>query len=76
MNKIKYNTNGITEIYKYKTRFVAKVYTKMEGIDCFDTLSPMTMITTIIVIFSITTIKGWHFDQLDVNNIFLHGDLN
>ena len=61
---------------KYKVRLVAKGYTQKEGIDYFDTYSPVSRITSIRTLIAIASLNNMEIHQMDVKTAFLNGELD
>ncbi|XP_057958384.1 uncharacterized mitochondrial protein AtMg00810-like [Malania oleifera] len=72
--KIKFKSDGTVE--RAKIQLVAKGFTQQAGLDYTETFSPIAKLVSVKCILSIAAIKGWHLHQLDVNNAFLHEDLD
>ncbi|KAL1214091.1 Retrovirus-related Pol polyprotein from transposon TNT 1-94 [Cardamine amara subsp. amara] len=60
---------------KYKARLVVQGFRQKEGLDFFDTYSPVTRITSIRILVGIAALRGLEIHQMDVKTAFLHGDL-
>ncbi|GJR75331.1 calcineurin B-like protein 4 [Tanacetum coccineum] len=62
-------------IDKYKERLVIKGYRQREGLDYFDTYSPVTRITLIRMVLAIAALRNLEVHQMNVKTAFLNGDL-
>jgi hypothetical protein len=71
--KIKHNANR--SVNRYKARLVAKGYAQINGIDYEETYSPVAKMTIVKAIITMTTAKGWSLHQMDVKNVFFHGEV-
>ena len=72
--RVKLKVNGSIECYK--AHLIAKGFHQEEGIDYFDTFSPIVKPTSIRLVLNIALPLKWSPRQLDINNAFLHGTLN
>jgi hypothetical protein len=71
--KIKHAADGSVE--KYKARFVARGFSKVEGIDYEETFDPVARYTSICTIIYLATSMGWRLHQMDVKTTFLNGEI-
>ena len=63
-------------IHKYKARLVVKGFRQKDGLDYFDTYSPVTRITSIRMLIAIAALYNLKIHQMDVKTAFLNGELN
>lgn len=71
--RIKYLPDGTID--KCKSRLVSKGYNQQEGIDYFETFSPVIKSTTFHTVLNVATSRNWCLRQIDINNAFLQGNL-
>ena len=71
--KRKMKADGVID--KYKARLVVKGYKQREGLDYFDTYSPVTRITSIRMLNALAAVYKLEIHQIDVKTAFLNGDL-
>ena len=63
------------QVDRLKARLVAKGYTQVYGSDYGDKFSPIAKIAYVRLLLSMATMCSWPLYQLDIKNVFLHGDL-
>ena len=63
------------QVDRLKTRLVAKAYTQQYGLDYYDTFSSVAKIAFVRLLLSMDVMLSWPIFQLDIKNVFLHGDL-
>ena len=73
---LKNNYNVDVSFQKHKARLVAKGFSQTAGTDYNETYSPVFKPTTIRVVFSHVVYVAWPIHQIEVNNVFLNGDLH
>jgi hypothetical protein len=69
--KVKQAADGSVE--KYKSRFVARGFSHIEGIDYDETFAPIVRYSYIRSILSLSTQMGWRIHHMDVKTVFLNG---
>ncbi|GJT22210.1 7-deoxyloganetin glucosyltransferase-like protein [Tanacetum coccineum] len=72
--KIKLKADGVID--RYKARLVAKGFNHIYKGLSFKPITHVAKMPTVRTLIAMAVHNGWPIQQLDVNNAFLHGDLN
>jgi len=68
--KVKRYPDG--SVKKFKARFCARGDQQKEGIDFFETWSPVVQWSTIRIVMILTALRGWKSVQCDITAAFIH----
>ena len=69
----KYRADGTIE--RPEALLVVLGNNQTEGEDFTETFAPVAKLSTVRIILKLAAAKGWLVHQMDVQNVFLHGDL-
>lgn len=72
--KVKLTSTGTVE--RYKAWLVANGYNQVHGVDYDQLFSPVANLASVRFLIAMAAIHGWHLNQMDVNNTFLHDFLH
>ena len=70
---VKMGSDG--RVNRLKACLVVKGYTQIYGSNYYDTFSPVAKLAFVRLLLSMTAMRSWSLYQLDIKNVFLHGDL-
>ena len=71
--RLKKDANGETQAYR--ARLVAQGNYQIDGIDVFDTFSPVARLASIRTVLALTARLDWEIHQVDVRSTYLYGEL-
>ena len=71
--KIKKDANG--NILKFKARLVAQGFKQIQGINYYETYSPVAKMSTLRTAIAVASINGMLLHHIDVNTAYIHADL-
>ena len=74
-NKWVFKTKVNVDFQMCKTRFVVNVFHQNPGIDYAKAFSLVVKASTIKIVLNIAVSKNWVVTQLDINKVFLNGNL-
>ncbi|KAF3682987.1 putative late blight resistance protein -like protein R1B-14 isoform 2 [Capsicum annuum] len=73
IRKVKVGSYGTVD--RLKAHLVAKGYTQIYCLDYGDTFSAVVKIASVRLLISLAAMHHWLLHQLDIKNVFLHGEL-
>jgi hypothetical protein len=59
----------------YKARLISCGFQHEQGRDYDETFALIAYMTTIRTLLVVDSVRGWSISQLDINNVFLNGEL-